>query len=164
VLVDSDLRRARCHQVLAGENITGLTEVLTGARELDLVICNTAVENLDFLGSGSVPPNPTELVGSGRMADTLAELAERYRFVVIDSSPVLPVSDALLLSHLVDGVVVVANCTATPRQQVRAACTRLQYARGKILGIVLNRIHPRSHDYQHYYHDSYYSDRPKTSL
>lgn len=160
ILIDADLRRARCHQVLGIENAGGLTEVLTGASEYAAVIRKTAVENLDFLGSGSAPPNPTELVGSVKMAETLAELSERYRYIVIDSSPVLPVSDGLLLARLVDGIVVVANCAATPRQQVRAACLRLQYARGKILGVVLNRIHPRSHDYQHYYHDSYYTERP----
>ncbi len=160
ILIDADLRRARCHQVLGLGNQAGLTEVLTGAREFATVICATAIRQLDFLGSGSPPPNPTELVGSSKMAEMLVELAERYRYIIIDSSPVLPVSDALLLARLVDGVVVVANGCATPRQQVRAACQRVQYARGKILGVVLNRIHPRSVHYKDYYHDAYYTARP----
>jgi Mrp family chromosome partitioning ATPase len=95
------------------------------------------------------------------MSETLAEMGQQYRHIIIDSSPVLPVSDALLLASLVDGVVVVANGAATPRQQVKTACARLEYARGKILGIVLNRIHLQSPDYYYYYHHDYYSSSAK---
>ncbi len=161
MLIDADLRRARCHHVLAVENLAGLTEALTGARKWQDVLRVTAIENLDFLSAGSAPPNPTELLGSPKMAETLAEMSQRYRHIVIDSSPVLPVSDALLLASLVDGIVVVANGVATPRQQVKAACARLEYARGKILGVVLNRIHLQSPDYYYYYHREYYGNPAK---
>jgi Mrp family chromosome partitioning ATPase len=76
--------------------------------------------------------------------------------VVIDSSPVLPVSDSLLLAKLVDGVVLVANASATPRQQVRTACARVEYAQGKILGVVLNKVKLHHPDYYPYYHGGYY--------
>ncbi|HXD91493.1 MAG TPA: polysaccharide biosynthesis tyrosine autokinase, partial [Candidatus Binataceae bacterium] len=157
VLIDADLRRSRCHQVLAIDNLAGLTETLTGSRKWQDVIRPTEVENLDFLSAGSAPPNPTELLGSPKMAEMLAAMGEDYSYIVIDSSPVLPVSDALLLASLVDGVVVVANGIATPRQQVKSACARLEYARGKILGVVLNRIHLQSPDYYYYYHHDYYA-------
>ena len=161
LLIDADLRRARCHHVLAVENLAGLTEALTGTRKWQDVRRRTEIENLDFLSAGSAPPNPTELLGSPKMAETLAEMGESYRHVIIDSSPVLPVSDALLLAGIVDGIVVVANGVATPRQQVKAACARLEYARGKILGVVLNRIHLQSPDYYYYYHRDYYGSPGK---
>jgi succinoglycan biosynthesis transport protein ExoP len=156
VLVDADLRRARCHRLLSIENHLGLTEVLTGSRELHEVLRPTEIEHLDFLSSGSVPPNPTELLGSHKIAETLRQLQQDYEYVVIDSSPVLPVSDSLLLAKLVDGVVIVANAAATPRQQTRIACMRVEYARGRLLGILLNRIKLHSPDYRPYYHGSYY--------
>ena len=162
MLIDADLRRARCHHVLAIDNLAGLTEALTGTRKWQDVLRSTEIENLDFLSAGSAPPNPTELLGSPKMAETLAEIGERYRYIIIDSSPVLPVSDALLLASVVDGVVVVANGVATPRQQVKAACARLEYARGKILGVVLNRIQLQSPDYYYYYHRDYYGTPGKT--
>ncbi len=159
MLIDADLRRARCHLVLALDNPTGLTEVLTGTRGADEVSRATSIELLDFLGAGSAPPNPTELLGSGKMADVLSGLEEHYHYIVIDSSPVLPVSDALLLAQLVDGVVVIANSMITPKQQVKAACARLEYARGKILGIVLNRVRRESPDFHYYYHSDYHTER-----
>ncbi len=157
LLIDADLRRARCHRVLAVDNHLGLTEVLTGSRELVEMIRATEIENLYFLGAGSVPPNPTELLNSPRMAEVMTQLRERYEYIVIDSAPVLPVSDSMVLSKLTDGVVLVANGSATPRQQVKTACARLEYARAKILGLVLNKVKIHSPDYHNYYHQDYYS-------
>jgi polysaccharide biosynthesis transport protein len=155
LLIDADLRRARCHRVLAVDNHLGLTEVLAGSREVREMIRATEIENLYFLGSGSVPPNPTELLGSLKMVETLLLLREHYEYVVIDSAPVLPVSDSLVLAKLTDGVMLVANGAATPRQQVKTACARLEYARAKILGVVLNKVKIHSADYHYYYHQDY---------
>jgi capsular exopolysaccharide synthesis family protein len=164
VLVDADLRRARCHRVLSVENHCGLTEVLTGSCELDEALQPSGIEHLDFLASGAVPPNPTELLGSQRIAQILRQLGQDYDHVVIDSSPVLPVSDSLLLAKLVDGVVLVANASATPRQQVRTACARVEYAHGKILGVVLNKVKLHHPDYYPYYHGGYYSVQDPASI
>jgi polysaccharide biosynthesis transport protein len=157
LLIDADLRRARCHRVLAVDNHLGLTEVLTGSRDMLEMIRATEIENLYFLGAGSVPPNPTELLNSPKMAEVMAQLRDRYEYIVIDSAPVLPVSDSMVLSKLTDGVVLVANGSATPRQQVKNACARLEYARAKILGLVLNKVKIHSPDYHYYYHQDYYS-------
>jgi polysaccharide biosynthesis transport protein len=157
LLIDADLRRARCHRVLAVDNHLGLTEVLTGSREMVEMIRATEIENLYFLGAGSVPPNPTELLNSPRMAEVMMQLREIYEYIVIDSAPVLPVSDSMVLSKLTDGVVLVANGSATPRQQVKNACARLEYARAKILGLVLNKVKIHSPDYHYYYHQDYYA-------
>jgi len=151
-LVDADLRRPRCHRVLAMDNVIGLTEVLAGARNLQEVIHQTRVEGLDLLAAGMEPPNPTELVGSDKMREVLAMLTSMYDLVVVDSPPVLPVSDSQLLATMVDGVVVVINSRKTSKQQVRAACTKLEFARAKIFGVVLNQVDVRHPDYKYYSH------------
>ncbi|MFZ0889467.1 MAG: polysaccharide biosynthesis tyrosine autokinase [Candidatus Binataceae bacterium] len=153
LLVDADLRRPRCHQFFALDNRLGLTEVLTGASSPDELIRPTGLEHLFVLAAGTRPPNPTELLGSVKMVETLKHLEQHYDYIVIDSPPVMPVSDALLLSTIVDGVAVVADGTRTPRQQVKAACARLDYARAKVLGVVLNRASMLHADYYSYYSD-----------
>jgi polysaccharide biosynthesis transport protein len=150
LLVDADLRRPRCHRVFAMDKEPGLTEVLTGGRAVFEMIRPTQVEGLSILTSGSLPPNPTELLGSDRMKKILAEIAASFDFIVIDSPPVLPVSDSVLLSTIVDGVVVVVNSANTAKQQIRVACARLKYARSKIFGIVLNKVNLQSPEYKYY--------------
>ena len=157
LLIDADMRRPRCHRVLDLDNNLGLTEVLTGVRDLHDLIRPTTVPNLFILSSGSVPPNATELVGSPKMHQIVTQLQQIYDYVVIDSPPVMPVSDALLLSTIVDGVLLVTNASRTPKQQVRAARARLEYARAKIFGTVLNRIRVHQSEYQYYYHQGYYT-------
>jgi polysaccharide biosynthesis transport protein len=157
LLIDADMRRPRCHRVLDLDNNFGLTEVLTGVRDLHDLIRPTAVPNLFILSSGSVPPNATELVGSPKMHQVVTQLQEIYDYMVIDSPPVMPVSDALLLSTIVDGVLLVTNASRTPKQQVRAARARLEYARAKIFGTVLNKVRIHHSEYQYYYHQGYYT-------
>jgi succinoglycan biosynthesis transport protein ExoP len=152
ILIDADLRRPRVHRVLAMDNSIGLTEVLAGARKLHDVIHPTNIDGLDLLASGMEPPNPTELLGSDKMREVLVQLSSEYDVVLIDSPPVLPVSDALLLSTMVDGVVVVVNSRKTSKQQVKAACTKLEFARAKIFGVVLNQVDVRHPDYKYYSH------------
>ena len=157
LLIDADMRRPRCHRVLDLDNNLGLTEVLTGVRDLNDLIRPTAVPNLFVLTSGSVPPNATELVGSSKMHQVVTELQQVYDYMVIDSPPVMPVSDALLLSTIVDGVLLVTNAARTPKQQVRAARARLEYARAKIFGTVLNKVKIHHSEYHYYYHQGYYT-------
>jgi len=158
LVVDADLRRPRCHQVLRMVNGDGLTELLTGQKEVHEIIKPTTVENLFLLSSGAIPPNPAELIGSRKMHDTLSALQGDYDCIFIDSPPVMPVSDTVLLSTVVDGVVLVIDGQATPRNLVRDAQSRLNYARAKILGVVLNRINMQGGDYPYYYYHyaSYY--------
>jgi polysaccharide biosynthesis transport protein len=150
LLIDADLRRPRCHRVFGMDKEPGLTEVLTGGRAVFEMIRPTQVEGLSILTSGSLPPNPTELLGSDKMKKILAELAASFDFVVLDSPPVLPVSDSVILSTIVDGVVVVVNSASTAKQQIRVACARLKYARSKIFGVVLNKVNLQSPEYKYY--------------
>jgi polysaccharide biosynthesis transport protein len=159
LLIDADLRRPRCHEVLGCANGPGLTEILTSHRDPESLIHGTA-EDLDFLSAGSIPPNPAELLGSQKMRDTVCHIAAQYDHVIFDSAPLLPVTDTILLSRAVDGVVVVVGA-ASLKQLVSAGCTRLRRSGAKVLGIVLNRVdvqrNPRYKPYG-YYSNGYYSN------
>jgi len=149
VLIDADLRRPRCHDGLGVENGAGLTEVLTGRIDTDESL-STAGGALSFLRSGVKPPNPTELLGSGQMRGLLIELRKRFSYVLIDSPPLLPVSDSVVLSQLVDGVVLVIDQPGTPRPMIRQAYAQLASAGAKVLGVVLNRVDPQGPGYSQY--------------
>ena len=153
VLVDADLRKPRCHRHLGADNQEGLAGVLSGLSSLDSALQGTEIENLDFLGSGNVPSNPSELLSLPEMTETLQQLRREYDYIIIDSPPVMAVSDALILAELADGVVLVVDCGATPKQKVRAACARLHHSRARLLGIVLNKA---VSDYDYY--PRYYSE------
>jgi capsular exopolysaccharide synthesis family protein len=166
LLIDADLRRPSCHKALKMRGGRGLTDFLAGQEELENVIKPTSISNLFVLNCGSSPPNPTELVGSRRMNETLAALRDRYDFILIDSPPVMPVSDAVVLSRIVDGVVLVVRGDETKRHIAKAAVSQLGNGHGKILGVVLNRVDIRSAEYKDYYKyyspDSFYSSATLT--
>ena len=160
LLIDADLRRARCHEVLGVHNLVGLTEVLVGQKQASEVIRPIGNGGLSFMSAGSVPPNPTELLASRRMQEVLEELSASYDSVLIDSPPVMPVSDSVVLSRLVDGVVIVVG-PRTPKQLVRHACSRLGQVGARILGVVLNQVNMKSPDYYHYHRYYAYEDYSK---
>jgi len=147
LLIDADLRRPRCHELLDRPGHPGLAEVLSGLHELNEVIQPTNIKGLFLLSAGLTPPNPSELLGSKRMREILTAAGSSYEHVLIDSAPVLPVSDTVVLSTLVDGVVLVA-ASQTVRQLVRDACSRLAYVGTKVIGVVLNNVNP---EHQRYY-------------
>lgn len=160
LLIDADMRRARCHEVLGVHNLVGLTEVLVGQKQASDVIRPIGNGGLSFMSAGSVPPNPTELLASRRMQEVLEELSAAYDSVLIDSPPVMPVSDSVVLSRLVDGVVIVVG-PRTPKQLVRHACSRLGQVGARILGVVLNQVNMKSPDYYHYHRYYAYEDYSK---
>ena len=147
LLIDADLRRPRCHEVLNCEANPGLTEVLTGICELKDAIQATAVKGLFLMGAGANPPNPSELLGSKKMREVLATIESVYDHVLIDSPPILPVSDTVVLSSMVDGVVVVVSAK-TAKTLVRDACYRILQVGAKTLGVVLNNVDAQQQRYR----------------
>jgi len=155
LLIDADLRRPQCHNLFGMDNYFGLTEALTGVRSVEESVQPTGFDNLYLLSSGEMPPNPSELLGSDKMREILAYLGDHYDCIVVDSAPITAVTDAVILSSMVDGVVLVAN-RGTPRQLVRTALSRIEYARAKVFGVVLNRVdlnHFGYHGYKSHYYD-----------
>ncbi len=151
LVIDADLRHPRCHTVLRTAKGYGLSEFLTGQRPLAEVIQTTRVERLFFLSAGTVPSNPAELLGSKRMQAALSFLCHMYDYVVIDTPPLGLVSDALLVAPLVDGVVLVVNSQTTDYTLVQKTQARLAHVRPKVLGVVLNKVDVKSHEYREYY-------------
>ena len=150
LLVDVDLRRPRCHRVLGLDNRLGVTEALAGTNLVGELIRETDIDGLSLLTAGTIPPNPSELVGSEKMREMLARMANEFDLVVLDSPPLMPVTDAMLLSTMVDGVVLVVNSSKTAKQHARAACARLEFARAKVFGVLLNEVDVNSPHYKHY--------------
>jgi capsular exopolysaccharide synthesis family protein len=115
------------------------------------------------MSSGTTPPNPAELLGSKKMQESLQQLREQYEFIFIDSSPVMAVSDAIYLSAMVDGTLLVVN-RKTPKPLIRKARARLDTPHTKMLGIILNQVDTRHEGYAYYYshyHDYYGPETPK---
>jgi succinoglycan biosynthesis transport protein ExoP len=151
LLIDADLHRPSCHKILKVPGFGGLADYLAGQGELQRAIKPTSIANLSVLVCGSVPPCPTELICSRIMRDTLAFLKDRYDFLFIDSTPVMPVTDAVVLSSLADGLIFVVEGQTTPKHLVKTAIGNLGNNQAKILGIVLNRVDIRGADYREYY-------------
>jgi succinoglycan biosynthesis transport protein ExoP len=154
LVIDADLRRPHCHDLFGMKNRRGLTEALTSDCNVEESVRPTGFDNLYLLSSGETPPNPSELLGSDKMRQLLTNLCARYDHIIIDSAPITAVTDAVMLSSMVDGVVLVAN-QKTARQQVRTALSMLGYARAKVFGVVLNQV-DRNHFGYYGYKNHYY--------
>jgi polysaccharide biosynthesis transport protein len=162
LVIDADLRRSQCHRTLGLDNTTGLTEVLTGHAEpmnvLRRVVEGQGQGAVWLMSSGSRPPNPGALLGSKRMLDVIAQMREQFDHVLIDSCPLVPMSDSLILSTLVDGVVMVVLAGETPRNVVRDCVVQLVRAHANPLGVVLNRVDMKNSDYAYYFYRHYSPD------
>jgi capsular exopolysaccharide synthesis family protein len=157
ILIDADLRRPSLHKGLGlTEQIPGLTEVITGQSSLEAVIRTDVMKRLSVITAGSIPPNPAELLGSIEMQNLLHKLGDMYDFVLIDSPPVLAVTDSVILSRYVDGVVLIVRAASTPRRVVKDAKNRLTHVGARVLGLVLNDVNIHGGDY-YYYNRYYYS-------
>jgi tyrosine-protein kinase Etk/Wzc len=163
LLVDADLRRSVLDQTFAIARSPGLTDVLVGAQALDSVVRPTDVPNLSILPSGHFPPNPSELLGSGQMRAMIELAKQSFDIVLIDSPPVLAVTDAAVLSTVVDGSIIVIRLGVTAREAVRRAVSQLRVVNGRILGAVLNAVDFRGASYQGgygYYYERFYGHGP----
>jgi succinoglycan biosynthesis transport protein ExoP len=118
-------------------------------------VIETPVKGLYLLPVGSIPPNPSELIGSKTMERFIAGLKEKFEIIIIDTPPMTAVTDALVLSQLVDGVMLVTRAGITPRQIIKTSLEQLQAAKATILGVVLNGVNTGRDGY--YYSQYYYS-------
>lgn len=141
VVVDADMRRGAIHRTLGGARGPGLSEVLVGASRFEEVIQQMSfdgVGQVDLIGTGTVPPNPAELLGSTRFHDLCEFLELRYDVVLIDSPPVNNVADALVIAPNVDGVILVTRGGVTEKGAVKFAMEQLRRVRANVIGAVLN--------------------------
>ncbi|HVG08832.1 MAG TPA: polysaccharide biosynthesis tyrosine autokinase [Thermoanaerobaculia bacterium] len=139
LIVDADLRKPRLHEVLQVSNRAGLVSYLTGNADFESIISRTSVPNLFVIPAGPNPPNPSELLASDRMQELVRMARSRFDFVVIDTPPILPVTDAALVGTLVDGMTLCLRAGKVTRDEALSCRDRLQFAGIKVLGVVLNR-------------------------
>ena len=137
----------------------GLVDVITGQHHLHGCIQNTGMRNLCLLTRGTLPPNPGDLLTSQRMRDVVRELSNSFDFVLIDSPPIIAVSDAAMLSTFVDGVLLVFHGNKTTKHAARLATEQLESLRAPIIGVILNGVNIRDPEYVDYrsYFPAYFS-------
>jgi len=151
LLIDADMRKPAMHTLFRVDNILGLTSILSRQSRLRECVRQTEVDNLDFLPSGAVPPNPAELLGSTAMRDLLTEAKSEYDLVIIDTPPILAVTDAQVLANLVNGSVLVVRSGHTDKDTAIKAKALLENTTSKLLGVVLNGKEQKEHQYYYYY-------------
>ena len=154
LIVDADLRKPTQHLVFMKSNRIGLTSYLAQRCTLQEAVAETDIDRLHIMTSGPLPPNPAELLASKRMEPLLQELCERYDIVLIDSPPVLAVTDALILAAKCDGVIAVLHAGKVKREHARNMMKALEHVRARCLGVVLNNKQIRAANAPYY---SYYT-------
>ena len=154
VLLDLDLRRPRVEKILkAGKRTKGAVDVIMGTASIDEVVQNYA-ENMDFIGVGSIPPNPTIVLSSKKIDTLLSELKQRYDRVLIDMPPAVATSDVSLVGNKLDGIVLVVRPGRAIKDGLRIVVENLKTAGVKILGVIVNGVDEKNSSY--YYHYYYY--------
>ncbi|MCI0485550.1 MAG: polysaccharide biosynthesis tyrosine autokinase [Blastocatellia bacterium] len=157
IIIDCDLRKPTIHKLFGFDHGRGLSTYLSRDVELDSLIQKLQIPNLSALACGPIPPNPAELISSEKMKSMLAKLSERYDHIVIDSPPLINVTDPVILSTLVDGVILVVHGGKSTRDVLRRARQELTNVGAKIFGVVLNNVDLRHEGYDDYYYYRYYS-------
>src|SRR5438552_3489239 len=171
VIIDGDMRRPRLRSIFDLPEREGLSSILasdTTADDMLRSVVRDESSGLFIMPSGPVPPNPAELLGSDQMRKLLATLSEKFTHIVIDSPPVNSFTDGVLIGSMVDGVLLVVHGGKSSRDVVRRSRQLLLDVGAKIVGVVLNNVSVRSHEYyyyyQRYYHQSYYTQDPSEEV
>lgn len=164
ILVDTDLRRPVLHEMFGLPNAVGVTNAMLMPEGSDLTpfLQKTEVDNLWLLASGPQPPNPSELLGSHRMAELMKELGAKADMLIFDSPPTLAVTDAAVLARQVDGVLLVVESAKTREAAAKRAAQGLLKVNANVLGVAVNRIAYRLAGTHYYYYD-YYQDKDDAS-
>jgi capsular exopolysaccharide synthesis family protein len=162
LLIDADLRKPRIEEITEASAQGGLVEYVAGLRSLqECVVQDPDCPSLYILKGGVVPPNPLELLSSQTLARTIAELRNKFSHIIIDTAPILPVSDAIVLGHLADSLLLVVEAERTTVRMARDALKRLGNAGIRTMGVVLAQVRVRSSAYYYdgkyqYYYGGYY--------
>jgi capsular exopolysaccharide synthesis family protein len=159
LLIDADLRKPTMHNTFFISNRHGLSNLIAGQYTPEEIIKETHVENLFLLPSGPIPPNPSEMLASKRMEQTLNQLRDLYDFIIIDTPPTLAVTDSQIVASKCDGIILVIDYGKVKREMAMKAKANLEHVKARILGVVLNNIDRKNADSYYYYY--YGSDSKK---
>jgi len=160
LLIDCDLRKPQVHHIFNSDRSPGLIDYLFGEVLLDEIIKPTELENLSFITTGTIPPNPAEMLDSEQMRNLLAKFRSEYDIVVVDSPPIIAVTDSEILSNLVDGTLVVVSADSTEIVLMERAVELIKRENTQFLGTVLNNFSYKS-GYGSYYKYYYYYSTPE---
>ncbi len=138
--MDADLRRGRVGKYLGVQPKAGLSEILLGKTMVEDAVFHLELENLTFIGAGAVPENPAELLASEKMQQLLIDMRSRFDYVIIDTPPIIAVTDAGIVGSQVDGVMMVIQAGRTQRGIIKRAEELLNQTHSKILGHILTNI------------------------
>ncbi|MDX2033013.1 MAG: polysaccharide biosynthesis tyrosine autokinase [Blastocatellia bacterium] len=157
IIVDCDMRKPKVHKMASIQRSKqfGISTWLSGYGSLKDMIQPTGIPNLSVLPCGPIPPNPSELISSQQMKELLVTLSKHFDFILVDSPPVVTVTDPIILSTLVDGVIVVTKSGKSKGEMIRRACQELQTVGSKVLGVVLNDFNQQEEGYDNYMYYRY---------
>jgi capsular exopolysaccharide synthesis family protein len=158
LIIDCDMRKPTAHKVLNVDHARGLSTYLSRDIGVEDLIHRVQIANLSILPCGPLPPNPAELISSDKMKELMQMMGERYDHILIDSPPLINVTDPVILSTIVDGVILVVHGGKSTRDIVRRARQELCAVGAKIFGVVLNNVDLRREGYDDYYYYRHYSD------
>jgi protein-tyrosine kinase len=158
LLIDGDLRGSKMHHTLGTSAAPGLSDYLMGESDEFAVIQRSPMENLFFIPAGRQVTSPAELVANGRLKFLMSRVENLFDWIIVDSPPAVPVSDASLLANFCDGVLIVVRSNVTPFDMARKA--RLEFREKQLVGVVLNGIDGDSSGYSRYYYGYEGKDRP----
>ena len=156
IVLDCDMRRPKMHHLFGVPKDRGISNLLVSSSEMEETILHTSIPNLDVIPCGPIPPNPSEILGSARMANLIGLLRKQYAHILIDSPPSTAVTDALVLSKSVDGVVLVIRAGDTARELARNGVEGFDGVGAHILGAVLNAVDIGRDKYYYYQYYHYY--------
>jgi capsular exopolysaccharide synthesis family protein len=156
LLIDADLRRPAVHKAFKILHTRGISTYLSSRTPIEELIIKLPIQNLSVLPAGPIPPNPAELISSDRMKDLLRQLSAMYDHILIDSPPLVSVTDPVILSTMVDGTILVVQSGKSTRELVRRARADLAGVGSKIFGVVLNNVDVKAEGYDDYYYARYY--------
>ncbi|MGN0295398.1 MAG: CpsD/CapB family tyrosine-protein kinase [Lachnospiraceae bacterium] len=160
--IDADIRKSvLLKRIRPDRNAVGLSEYLAGKKDETDIIQTTNVKYLDIIFSGKFPPNPSELLGNGRMKRLLKECRENYDYILIDTSPVGNIADSAIVAGYCDGVIMVVEAGKNNSDIVRRAVEQLEQVNCSIMGFVLNKIGIKTDKYYGKYYGYYYDSKAK---
>ncbi len=151
LVIDADLRKPRIHKYANLDNKNGLANYLGGFCDLESCIATSKQWGLDCITSGSVPPNPAELLSSPLLKEGLEKLSEKYDFIFIDTPPINVVTDGIIVSKLVDAVMLVARQKYTAHEALKKAFASLTFAEANIVGFMFNDAEEQNSQYRYKY-------------
>lgn len=161
LLIDSDLRKPKIHRIFMLSNSSGLTNLIANHDDYYKYIRSCDIPNLDILPSGTIPPNPSELLSSNTMKQFIQDISEQYDFILLDAPPVGSVTDAAIISTFVDGTILVANSGRVEISAIKRSKELLSKVGARIIGVVLNKLDKHASDNYYYYRNDYYTKGEK---